>query len=126
MVIENILQNEILEINKEIIKKRVSLEKLLKEPFIESSNKVIQLDKNCLERIAKNCNLPKSQIFLPITFFIPAGSYEGYILSKNDAEVVSALEFDLHLRNDRYWLPKYQIRKLIRDCPGIFQSVIVP
>ncbi len=126
MVIENILQNDILGINRDLIKKRVSLEKLLKEPVIETSTGAVNLDINCLDRIAQNCNLPKSQIFLPITFFIPAGSYEGYILSKNDAEVVSSLEFDLHLRKDRYWLPKYQIRKLIRDCPWIFQSVIVP
>ncbi len=126
MVIENIIQQDILSINKEIIKKRVSLQKLLEKPVIEEKGKKIKIRKECLERIAEHCNLPQSQIFLPITFFIPAGSYEGYILSSVDAEVLASLGYTTYLREDKYWLAKHKIRKLISSCPGVFQSIILP
>jgi len=126
MVIENIIQRDILGINKEIIKKRVALQALLKNPVIVEGGKKIRMDKECLERIAKQCNLPQSQIFLPITFFIPAGSYEGYISSEEDCKVVSSLGYVLYERNGRFWIAKYKIRKLVSSCPGVFQSIIVP
>ena len=126
MVIENILQHEILGMNRDIIKNRVSLKKLLENPVIYEGNKEVHLDRGSLEKIKNSCNLPVDSIFLPITFFIPAGSYEGYLLSKNDYEVVNSLGFDLHERNGRFWMAKYKIRKLIAQYPGIFQSIIVP
>jgi len=126
MVIENLLQHEILEINRRIIKKRVPLIKLLENPNIEDEKRVIRVSQKCLEELTKRCNLPAEDILLPITFFIPAGSYEGYLISKKDCEVVSSLGFDMHERNGRFWLAKYKIRKLEGMCPGLFQSVIVP
>ena len=126
MVIENIIQQDILSINKEIIKKRVSLQKLLKEPVIEEGGKKIKIREECLERITEQCNLPQYQIFLPITFFIPARSYEGYIISPTDAEVLASLGYPTSLREDKYWLAKHKIRKLEHLCPSIFQSIIVP
>ena len=126
MVIENIIQQDILSINREIIKKRVSLQGLLKDPVIEEKGKKIKIKEECLDRIAERCNLPQSQIFLPITFFIPAGSYDGYLSSEKDYEVVSSLGYELYKRNGRYWIAKYKIRKLVSSCPGVFQSIIVP
>jgi len=126
MVIENILQHEILGLNRDIIKRRVPLKSLLENPVIKEGDREIRVSEECLQRIAGSCNLPQDSIFLPITFFIPAGSYEGYLTSEGDYEVVSSLGYDLYKRGDKYWIAKYKIRKLVASCPGVFQSVIVP
>lgn len=126
MVIENILQHEIMQINQEIIRKRVCIRELLENPVIEERNRKIHVSEGCIERIARECNLPLSDIFLPITFFIPAGSYEGYITSPNDSEILNALGIELSKRGGKYWLAKYRIRKLESMCKGIVQSVILP
>ncbi len=126
MVIENIIQHELQSINREIVKKRVCLKDLLEKPEIEERNRKIKLNRECLENIAKNCHLPLSQIFIPITFFIPAGSYEGYLTSSKDVEIVESLGMKMIKRGDKYWLPKYKIRALERNCSGVFQSIILP
>ncbi len=126
MVIENIIQHEILGLNRDVIKRRISLKKLLENPVIHDGDREIKVSRECLEKIAKSCNLPQDSILLPITFFIPAGSYEGYLTSEKDYEVVSSLGYELYEREGRYWIAKYKIRKLVTSCPGVFQSVIVP
>jgi len=126
MVIENILQHEILNLNRDIIKRRVPLNKLLDNPVIKDGSREIKVSVECLEKIASSCNLPQSSILLPITFFIPAGSYEGYLTSERDSEVVESLGYETQERNGKFWIPKYKIRKLETLCPGLFQSVIVP
>ncbi len=126
MVIENILQHEIMQINREIIRKRVCIRELLEDPLIRDGNRKIPVNEECIARIASGCTLPLSDIFLPVTFFIPAGSYEGYITSSKDAEILNALGIELSKRGEKYWLAKYRIRKLERTCLGIVQSVILP
>jgi len=126
MVIENILQHEILSLNREIIKRRVPLSKLLENPVIKDGEREIKVSVECLEKIASSCNLPQSSILLPITFFIPAGSYEGYLTSASDSEVVESLGYKVQERNGKFWIPKYKIRKLQSECLELFQSVIVP
>ncbi len=126
MVIENILREEILGINRGIIKKRVSLKKLLENPVIEEGNRKIKIEREMLEDIARVTSLPLSSIFIPITFFIPSGSYEGYLMDSRDARLLRDMGYEIYERNDRFWIPKHKIRKLIARYPGIFQSVIVP
>ncbi len=126
MVIENILSYEIGALNKSIIRHRKSLEQLLQDPYLLSKNGKLKLSRDCLERIKENCSLPVSEIMLPVTFFIPAGSYEGYLQMPRDAEIVEALGYELHRRGDRFWLAKHRIRELERKCPGVVQSVLLP
>ena len=126
MVIENILREEILGINKGIVKKRVSIKKLLEEPVIEENERKIKIDAEKLNTIAKATNLPLDSIFIPITFFIPPRSYEGYLMDWRDARLLEDLGYEVHERAGKYWISKYKIRKIIVEYPGIFQSVILP
>ncbi len=126
MVIENILKEELMGINRGMVKRRVSLKRLLKEPVIEDGNQRIKINPEKLREIAEATNLPLDSVFIPITFFIPSNSYEGYLMDAKDARVVEDMGYELHERNGRYWISKYKIRKLIAQYPGIFQSVIVP
>ncbi len=125
MVIESILSYEIGVLNKSIIRHRESLEQLLRYPYLPSKNGKLKLNRECLERIKENCSLPISEIMLPVTFFIPAGSYEGYLQMSRDAEIIEALGYELHRRGDRFWLAKHKIMELERKCPGIVQSVLL-
>lgn len=126
MVIENILKEEILGINRGLIKKKVSLKSLLKEPVIRDSAIELKVEEEKLKEIARIASLPLDSIFFPITFFIPSGSYEGYVMDWKDAKLLEDMGFELHKRDGKYWIPKYQIRKLVSQYRGLFQSVILP
>ncbi len=126
MGMENILNNELASINRGIIKARVPLIKLLENPELLSGGKKIHINKKCLETIAENCNLPTTDIYLPITFFVPAGIDEGYIMSETDARVIEALNIKVRARNSRFWVKKYDITNLVVKFPNCFQRVLVP
>jgi len=126
MSIENILNHELASVNSGIIKARAPLKKLLEQGEMLDGNKKIQLDKGCLESIAEHCNLPASDIYLPITFFVPAGLDEGYIMSENDARVVESLGIVVRARNSRFWVKKYDIAYLVVNFKNCFQRVFVP
>ncbi len=122
MGIENIIREEILNVNRGIIKKRRKLRDLLDNPIIEG-NKV---DENCLKTVAEKCTLPLDEILLPITFFIPAGLDEGYLQVENDAKVIESLGVNVVQRNDLFWVKKYEIRKLTLNYHGCIQMIILP
>ncbi len=126
MVIENILREEILGVNKKIVKKRENLKKLLKEPVIEDENNKIFLNAICLKEIEKKCNLPVESIFLPITFFIPSGLSEGYVIDERDSRVVEVFIENIQKRNGKFWIEKYRIRELVNKYRGCFQIIILP
>ncbi len=126
MVIENILKQEMLNVNRGVIKGRKSLKSLLEKPFVESQGRKIEVDESILREIAEKTTYPLSQIFFPVNFFIPAGSYEGYVQGEDEREVLSVLGIEVVERAGRYWVKKYTIRRLCRDYPGLFQSIILP
>ncbi len=126
MVIENILREEILGINRGLIKKRVSLKRLLEEPVIQDGERKIKLDEEKLQELAKVTSLPLDSIFFPITFFIPSGSYEGYVMDIKDAKFLTDIGENIHERNGKFWIPKHRIRKLESQYRGVFQSIILP
>ncbi len=122
MGIENILKEEMLNVNRGIIKKRKSLKNLLSDPRIDD----VKLDEKCLRKIAERCTLPLDEILLPITFFLSAGLDEGYLQVENDARVVESLDIRVVARNGLFWVKKYDIRKLVTKYPGCFQMIILP
>ena len=122
MGIENIIREEMLNVNRGIIKKRKKLSDLLEDPTIEGN----RIDEKCLKIIADKCTLPTDEILLPITFFIPAGLDEGYLQVGNDARVAESLDVHVVLRNDLFWVKKYEIRKLVLNYPGCFQMIVLP
>ena len=122
MGIENIIREEMLNVNRGIIKKRKKLSELLKNPIIEGK----RIDEKCLKLIAERCTLPLDEVLLPITFFVPAGLDEGYLQVENDAKVIESLGIRAVLRNELFWVKKYEIRKLVLNYPGCFQMIILP
>ncbi len=126
MVIENILKNEILDVNRGIIKGRRNLAQLLEEPFLVSEGRRVEVDTGLLKKVAEETTFPLSQILFPVNFFIPAGSYEGYVQDESSVEVLRILGIHTAERGGRYWVQKYVIRRLTRDYPGLFQSIILP
>jgi len=126
MVIENILREEILGINRGLIKKRVSLKRLLEDSVIRDSEREVKLEREMLEEIARLVSLPLDSIFFPITFFIPSGSYEGYVLDRRDAKILEDIGENIHERDGRFWIPKHRIRKLESQYRGLFQSILLP
>jgi len=121
-----VLREELSNVNRGIIKNRRSLRELLRDPEIFDGRQSVRVSLDCLERIASSCNLPQSQILLPITFFVPAGLYEGYVLSEIDARVIESLGVSVRERAGKYWVRKHDIRNLESRFTGCFQSVILP
>ncbi len=126
MDIDTVLRSEMSNLNKNLIRRRKNLKDLLDKPIIEESSGNAHLNIDCLMQIAQNCNLPMSSIMLPITFFVPAGLYEGYILSEEDARVVTSLGVKCQHRSGKYWVSKHEIRELEHKFSGCFQSMIMP
>jgi uncharacterized protein (UPF0216 family) len=126
MKLETIIQGDISSINRNLIKKRVSIEELLKHPVIIEGHREIKVEESCIKTIVERCHLPLSEIKLPITFFVPAGLYEGYVLSETDARVLRALGVECSHRGGKYWLGKHIIRSLERNFAGCFQSMVLP
>ena len=126
MVIENILKEELLEINKKIVKRRRKLNELLKDPIIEGENGKITIDMFCLKEIQRRCTLPLDSILLPITFFIPSGVSEGYVMDEKDARVVGLFVDSISKRDGKFWIDKYKIKKLANKYRGCFQIIILP
>lgn len=126
MPLENVLKEELLSVNRGIVKKRKSVRALLENPHIEDGNRKIRVSDECLRIIEERCTLPLDDIYLPITFFIPAGLDEGYVKLGSEARVVELFGMRVRERNGQFWVKKYEIRKLISQYPGCFQSVIIP
>ena len=126
MGLENILREEILSVNRGVIKKRRRLSELLEDPVIRDGKREVHLSEECLGLIAEKCNLPLDEILLPITFFIPAGLSEGYVQTIEDARVLEAMGLTVRERNHLFWVKKYEIRSIVAKYPGCFQSIIVP
>ena len=122
MGIENIIREEMLNVNRGIIKKRKKLSELLKNPIIEGE----RIDEKCLKTIVERCTLPFDEILLPITFFVPAGLDEGYLQVESDAKVVESLGIHAVPRNNLFWIKKYEIKKLVLNNHGCFQMIILP
>jgi uncharacterized protein (UPF0216 family) len=59
-VLKNLLKTELASINRGIVKKRKSLEKLLKNPVLEEGDTTIELDKSILKEISEKLTLSLS------------------------------------------------------------------
>ncbi len=125
MDLEKVLNVEMLSVNRGIIKKRKNILQLLKEPYFEYGKNKVKIDEKCVKKIAENITLPLESIFLPVSFFIPAGLDEGYIQDERDVRILEIFEIMAVQRGDRCWVKKYEIRGLVAKYPGCFQSIIV-
>ncbi len=126
MPLENILREEILAVNKGVVKRRRSVSELIKDPVIRDGDREVKVSEECLKRIEEECTLPLDEVMLPVTFFIPAGLSEGYVQLRGDARIVELFGVTVRERNGLYWVKKYEIRSLISRYPGCFQSVVLP
>ncbi len=126
MDIENLIKNEISTVNKGIIRSRAPVSILMNEPALKDDGNTVKLNENCIHRIVDNCNLPLSAIYLPITFFVPYGLGEGYLLSEKDARVVEIFRIETSFRAGKYWVKNYEINRLIAHYNGCFQKVFIP
>ncbi len=122
--LETILRFDLSRINAGIIRTRKNLASLLEDPTIRDGERTVRIPVEHLEDIRRKCTLPSTRILLPITFYLPAGSYECYLLSRDDATVVRDLGLNPDERCGRFWVPKWMMRGLIRQYPGCFQVVI--
>ena len=125
MGIENVIKAEMLSVNRGIIKKRKSILKLLEDPYVRSGRNTVKINEECIKKIAEKITRPLDSVFLPVSFFIPAGVNEAYLAGEIDARVVEALDVVVQERNGRYWVKKYEMRRLIANYYGCFQSIIV-
>lgn len=122
--IETVLRIELGRINQGIVKARRALSSLLDDPVIRDGERCIRMNTEALENIRRKCTLPSTRIFLPITFYLPAGSYECYLLSRGDATVVRDLGLNPDERGGRFWVAKWKVRELTKRYPGCFQVII--
>ncbi len=122
MGIENVLHEEILSVNRGIIKKRKRLSQLKNDPVIEN----VKIDEKCIEEITRKSILPEDSILLPITFFIPSGLSEGYVVDERDARIVELFVEGIQKRDNKFWIKKYRIRELVNRYRGCFQVIILP
>ena len=120
-VLKNLLKTELASINRGIVKKRKSLEKLLENPVLEEGDTTIELEKSILEKISKKLTSPSSEILFPITIYLIPGTSEGYIRGEREAKTADELGADGISRGDKYWLQKYRAKSLSHKYPGLFQ-----
>ncbi len=125
MEIENLIKNEIITVNKGIIRRREPVSKLMINPVLKDGTTTVKLNENCIQRIAENCNLPLSAIYLPITFFVPYGLGEGYLFSEKEARVVEIFSIETSFRAGKYWVKNYEINRLIAHYHGCFQRIFI-
>jgi uncharacterized protein (UPF0216 family) len=121
--LKNLLKMEASSINRDIIKRRKTLAKLLENPVFEEGNATIELDKNMLEGIAEKLTSPPSEVLLPVTIYIPAGTSEGYINEVHEAKTADELGAKGMSRGGKYWVQKYRAKSLCQKYPHIFQII---
>jgi uncharacterized protein (UPF0216 family) len=120
-VLKSLLKTEASSINRNIIKRRKTLAKLLENPVFEEGDITIELDKNILEEIAVKLTSPPSKVLLPVTIYIPAGISEGCIKDEYGAKTADELGAKGMSRGGKYWIQKYRAKSLCQNYPNIFQ-----
>ncbi len=125
MNLETVLRIDLSRINAGIIRIRKTLATLLENPTIRDGERTVRIPMEMLEEIRRRCTLPSTRILLPITFYLPAGSYECYLLSRDDAAVVRDLGLEPDERGERFWVPKWRVMGLVKRYPGCFQVVFI-
>lgn len=120
-VLKNLLKTELASINRGIVKKRKSLEKLLKNPVLEEGDTTIELDKSILKEISEKLASPASEVFFPITIYLPSETDEGYITGEREAKTADELSAGGVSRGGKYWVQKYRARSLSHKYQGLFQ-----
>ena len=120
-VLTNLLKTELASVNRGIIKKRRSLEDLIRNPIFEEGGNTVELDKTALEEVAARLTSPSSEAFFPLTIYLPSGGSEGYIRGDREAKIADELGADGVSRGDRYWLQKYRARSLSHKYEGLIQ-----
>ncbi len=126
MGLERVIHNEMLSVNRGIIKRRKNIQILLSEPYLERDETRVKVDENCLKKIEKEITLPLSMVFLPVSFFLPAGLDEGYLTDENDVRVAEIFGIKATTRDKRWWFKKNQVRRLVSEHPNCFQIIVVP
>ena len=120
-VLTNLLKTELASVNRGIIKKRRSLEDLIRNPVFEEGGNTVELDKTALEEVAARLTSPSSEALFPLTIYIPSGGSEGYIRGDREAKMADELGADGVSRGDKYWLQKYRARSLSHKYAGLIQ-----
>ena len=120
-ILEQMLKMDAAAVNRDIIRKRVRLSKLLEHPFFEHDDKRVELDKGVLAAVAGKLSSPPDAVLLPVTIYVPAGSVEGYINDHREAATAAELGAGGMLREGKYWIQKYRAQSLCRAYPRIVQ-----
>ena len=120
-MLKSILKAEASSVNRNIIKRRKTLSKLLENPVFEQGGTTIEVDKNMLEEVAGKLSSPPPMVLLPVTIHIPAGTAEGYISEENEAKTADELGAGGMSRGGKYWVQKYRAKTLCRKYPHVFQ-----
>ena len=120
-ILTNLLKTELSSINKGIIKRRKSLKDLLNSPVIGDGDAVMDLDKSMLEEVSRKLKSPSSEVFFPVTIYLPSGASEGYITGEREARTAHELGAGGITREGKYWVQKYRARSFSRKYPGLFQ-----
>lgn len=115
--VENIITDEILKINRGTIRERKSLKALLSDNRIGN----IEYDIRILDYIRENVSIPSDKILLPITIYLVPGSAEGYLLDELDARVIEDLGYKIRKRENKYYIARRDIDKILRRFPYCFQ-----
>lgn len=123
--LKNLIKTEASSINRDIIKQRKTLSKLLENPVFKEGEQTIQLDESLLEEIVKKITSPPSKILFPVTIYIPAGTDEGYIHDPHEAKTADELDAKGMFRDEKYWIQKYRARSLCQKYPRIFQIFLI-
>ncbi len=120
-LLNKIVQVEATSMNRQIIKGRKSLARLLDDPRYREGDLTIPVDKAVLKKVSESLSLPAAEVLLPITIYVPAGTTEGYIKGQLEAKAADQLGAEGMSRAGKYWVQKYRALTLCRTYPNIFQ-----